>query len=381
MAKENPDGVVSFTAKGNQGYIKLSMMDDPTDVPDLSTIFGAKVYKITYKEIWETLQSQRIYLSPQLPLTFYKGLKEAMLKDEIDVLPGSDGRPVLLQNIREPEHPAMAAFIEQVEKDPTAYGFDSAESFNSLKELTLYQIGAMVVKTEDFRIFVDGNGKIREREPGQQDAIRLISACGVRGIYAKDTPPQANKQIVTDMFKTALVAGENGILIVPAVGMGVWGGDPDLYWRAFFDAVMSAGDDLDAICVNPGHQPTSGGDFDGRRGDEFQTILEEYRRTYGDHPNLMKIINLYESGKDIVQLAHGMKREFPDKTISLLNASDPDVTLGNHVGEYVNNLPHKVTTEENYTAMGTNGLCFEGITAVLRERGRVIQVGRQRMKA
>ena len=67
----------------------------------------------------------------------------------------------------------------------------------------------------------------------------------------------------------------------------------------------------------------------------------------------------------MLQLAHNLKQVNPNTIVSVVNASDPDVTLGNHVGEYTNNQPHPAaTTEENYTAIGTNGLCFGVITGV-----------------
>jgi hypothetical protein len=181
---------------------------------------------------------------------------------------------------------------------------------------------------------------------------------------------------MTENFKTDLIAAENGVAIFPAVGMGIWGGDPDLYWRAFLDAVISQ-ENLDVICVNPGHQMTRTGKYTGCRGEEFQTILDEYKTCYANDPKarirLEKILNLYESQKDIVQLAHQLKLAYPEKIISLFNASDPDVSLGYHVGEYVNNWPHTITTEENYTAMGSNGLCFEGITDVHSFPNRLLQ--------
>ena len=67
-----------------------------------------------------------------------------------------------------------------------------------------------------------------------------------------------------------------------------------------------------------------------------------------------------------------MKEANPDKTVALFNASDPDVTLGDHVGEYVNNMGSAPTTEENYAAAGTSGLGFEGITRVLEDPKRII---------
>jgi hypothetical protein len=64
--------------------------------------------------------------------------------------------------------------------------------------------------------------------------------------------------------------------------------------------------------------------------------------------NLKKIINLYKMNSDLLQLAHNLKLKYPDEIISIFNASDPDVTLGNHVGEYTNNFPHGNTTGINY---------------------------------
>ena len=87
-----------------------------------------------------------------------------------------------------------------------------------------------------------------------------------------------------------------------------------------------------------------------------------------------RVMNLYSHNKDVLHLARMLKKAYPEKVVSIFNASDPDVTLGYHVGEYVNNCPHTMTTEENYTAICTNGLCFEGITRVHRDPGRTFQV-------
>jgi hypothetical protein len=162
--------------------------------------------------------------------------------------------------------------------------------------------------------------------------------------------------------------------------MGVWGGDPDLYWRAFLAAVIRGGAPFERIFVNPGHQTTrTGGPFNGYSGEEFQIILDETIRrceASGDHlavANLRKIVNLFDRKTDVVHLSSQLKAAYPDRIVSLFNASDPDVTLGNHVGEYVNRLGGAPTTEENYTALGTNGLCFEGITGVHADPLRVVQ--------
>lgn len=360
---ENPHGVVAFSAKGIRTQIHA---DRITVVNDLSTILGEKTYRISYKEIKTTLESQKIFTSSLLPLPFYRGIKKAMKEEGIVLLPGTDREPLVLKNMR-------MSFLDTVKDNPAAFGFTSENPFEEFLNLTLYQIGSMVVKSEDYHIFLSGSFKIIERNPNENDAIRLINACGIRGIHAPSTPPQYNKKIMTQTFKTALIAAEKGVVVFPAVGMGVWRGDPDLYWTAFLDAVLESNDALEKICVNPGHAPSASEKYKGSKGEEFQLILNDYLLKNGTNRALRKITNLFETKTDLVQLAYNLKKAFPEKTISLFNASDPDVTLGYHVGEYVNNLPHTYTTEENYTAMGTNGLCFEEITGVHESNDRIIQ--------
>lgn len=371
--KAQNNEIIEFSAKGRSGFGCIIFEDSKhkkkvakVNIDDLSDIYGNNTYKISLKEIQNTLDSQKIYTSSLLPLPFYKGMKKAMSVDGIVVLPGIDHDPVLLKELLEEKE--IGKFLHEVKLDPKKFGFSSVESFEELCEMTLYQIGSMVVKSEDYRIFMDGDGKILAREPGENDAIRLINSCGIRGLHSSKTPKKYNKKIMTENFKTDLMASESGIAIFPAVGMGVWGGDPHLYWRAFLDAIISQKNRLDLICVNPGHQETQYGKYEGCKGEEFQIILDEYKVHYADNQEILdrlnKVFNLHHSQKDIVQLAHQLKLAYPEKIISLFNASDPDVSLGYHVGEYTNNCPHTITTEENYTAMGTNGICFEGITGV-----------------
>lgn len=379
--KSDNGDMVEFSAKGTSGMAKTRKVIDgevvgvKVGIADLSDVFGDNTYKISIKEIQNTLDSQKIYTSSLLPLPFYKELKKAMLKDDIVILPGSDSYPRLLTEME--DYKEVMEFLQEVKKDPKKFGFSSSEDFEELCQMTLYQIGSMVVKSEDYRIFMDGDGKILAREPGKNDAIRLINSCGIRGLHSPKTPEEFNQKIMTENFKTDLIAAESGIAIFPAVGMGVWGGDPDLYWRAFLDAIISQKSSLELVCVNPGHQKTQYGKYEGCAGEEFQMILDKYKAHYANNPEVInrlnKIYNLHESKKDIVQLAHQLKLAYPEKIISLFNASDPDVSLGYHVGEYTNNWPHTITTEENYTAMGTNGLCFEGITNVHAFSERLLQ--------
>jgi len=379
-----PDNKLAITAKGKKGFAIINKKKIPVD--DLTKVYGTNTYEMSYKEVSQILNSQKIYTSSRLPKQFYIALKEAMKKNKIVLLPGKDEEPTRLKDMGEARYkkmyPEIFNLLEKVKSNPKQWGFTTDGYFEKFKELTLYQIGSMVVKTEDYHLFIDNEGKIRKREAGDKDAIRLINACGIREINAKNSPKFPNLRIMTEAFKTVLTAAEKGIVIFPAVGMGVWGGDPDLYWKAFFEAVCENGDKLDAIIVNPNHQKTakeSSEKYPEQNGGEFKGILNLYiekatKEVNSKHlKNLKKIINVRDLKTDVIQLAHNLKVAFPDEIVSLLNASDPDVTLGYHVGEYVNNIPHTFTTEENYTAMGTNGLCFEGITRVHSDPKRIIQ--------
>ncbi len=384
--KKNPEGIVSFSAHGHKGEIYVydsnkGKVAGPHPVADLAQVYGDKTYTISLKEIEATLDSQKIYLSPMLPKAFYVAMKKAMLDDKMVILPGNDSVPFLLKELEHNKnYPAFNALLKDVNGAPKKYGF-TGDEWESFKALTLYQIGSMVVKTEDYRIFIDGDGQMIERKPGDKDAILLINACGIRGFNAEKTVQSKRESIMQETFKTALSAVNNGIIIFPAVGMGVWRGDPGTYWPAFLDAVASRGDQLESILINPNHQKTRDGRYAGKTGEEFQEILDAHikqAKASGNVQalaNLQKIRNLRNDPKDVVQLAHGLKKAFPGKTVALFNASDPDVTLGYHVGEYTNNVPHNITTEENYTAMGTNGLCFEGVTKVHLDPARIVQMG------
>lgn len=385
-AAKDPSGVIAFSAKGESGLAALEN-GSQVKIDDLATIYGDKTYRISNREIVDILESQRIYTSPLMPLPFYKLFKAAMMADAVVVLPGGEGVPLLLKELKHQSTlPHVAKLLCDVEQNPVACGFKSEIDYQTFSNLTLYQIGAMVVKSEDYRVFIDGDGKILERQPGEKDTIRLINACGIRGVRHPKTGSSFNARIMKETFRTALVAAKEGFVVFPAVGMGVWGGDPDLYWRAFLDAVIGSADAFDGIFVNPGHQKTRHGKYEGCTGGEFKTILDEYLAQAIANKDaialarLRKIHNLYEAKKDLLQLAYNLKKAFPEKNVSLFNASDPDVTLGNHVGQYVNNMPHTLTTEENYTASGTNGLCFPGITGVHNDPSRLIE-GKQAVPA
>ncbi len=357
IASQNPNRVVNVTARGFAGDVRLP--NGSTFCCNFTDIYGDKTYQISLGEIQQTLESQKIFTAPELPLLFYRGLKLAMQLDGIVTLP--------VTKLKDAPSPNVQRFLQQVEMHAQHYGFSSLEQFHWLKERTFYQVGALVVKTENYRTFVDADMKIKERGVGENDAINLINACGIRP-SASPSDLDSNAKIIKEMFTTVLASAGSGDLVVPAIGMGVWGGDPDVYWRSFLEAVALRGSSLSRIFVNPCHQSTQSAVFTGAKGEEFQRLLNEYIRTCQDPgaiENLRKIVNLYDTRQDVVQLAVNLKKNSPpNHKVSLINASDPDVTLGYHVGEYVNNPHIGHTTEENYTAMGTNGLCFEGITNV-----------------
>lgn len=362
----NPEKVVEVSARGKFGGVVVDGQGYAVD--NLAEVYGDKVYQLTYKEIQDVLNSQKIYTSSLLPLPFYSGLKEALKKTGSPILPGSDEKPLTLRDIKDGP---IKEFIDKVDKDPLIFGFKNKNLYERSKKLTLYELGSMVVKTEDYYLFTDESGKIFSREPGTKDAFRLINACGIRGLSASTTPDLMKQNIMKHAFMTALAAAENGIVIFPAVGMGVWRGAPELYWSAFLDAVVESPVQFDRIFVNPGHQKTTSGEFINSQGEEFQRFLDSYRPNLANPlhskenlEKLKKITNLFDQKTDLLQLTHNLKQVYPEKIVSLFNASDPDVTLGWHVG----------ATEEHYTAIGSNGLCFEDITGVHKDPERLIHV-------
>ncbi len=389
--KSKTNEVVKFSALG----VKAQALTKDADLQEieLEDVLGKNEYQISYKEVQETLDSQKIYVSSLLPLEFYRGFKAAMQKDEVVELRFIRNRNGTIESARPAKlndllteskgNVEVARYLNAVKNQPLKFGFKSINDFNQLLALTTYQIGSMVVKSEDFHVFVDGDGKIIKRNVGDQDAIRLLNACGIRpegGL--PPSPLNVDQKIMKETFKTALAAAGSGMVVMPAVGMGVWGGNPEIYWTAFLEAVIESKISFDAIFINPNHAPSKWPNYKGKMGEEFDLFFQKYVDNYalksGSNPEtiekLKAVYNLRERKTDLVQLARELKKSYPSKVISLFNASDPDVTLGNHVGEYTNNMPHTTTTEENFTAMGSNGICFETITQVHKHLDRLFQV-------
>lgn len=381
IMKKGDSEIISVSARGQK--IPFPMHSGKR-LP-LESILGNDIYQISASEVKEMLNSQRIYVSPLIPRQFYLEMKQAMDADAIITLFKENSLPSTLQEILlqyNDRFTNLHAFLQKVKQSPAQYGFvknGTMFSFDQLLPLSLYQIGSMLVKAEDYHCFVDEGYRIGKRTVGEKDAIRLISASGIRDFHythtiSENDKHQIDRKIMKHTFKTAFQAiGKEGIAIFPAVGMGVWGGDPDVYWRALLDAAVESKVDLQNILINPNHQETPLGRYKNCSGEEFSLILEEYIKKNPSNHNLKKIINLFDQKTDLLLLAKNLKKAFPDKIIALFNASDPDVTLGNHVGEYVNNISHAATTEENFAAAGTSGLGFEQITQVRQHPKRVIQ--------
>lgn len=369
--------VISITAKGKQSKVAGK------GIVNLEDYLGNNTYRLSIGEIKEMLQSQKVHISPLIPKKFYLALKEAMDKDEMCILPGHDRHPVTLDDLStSAKYPNVQACLNSASKTPCAYGFvnnGKMLSFEALSSLTIYQIGAMIVKTEDYRSFVQDGYEISERNVGDKDQIHLISACGIRGFFRSqhikgNSNHEIDQLIMKETLKTAMHSiGDGGYFVLPAIGMGVWRGTPEVYWASFFDAVVESKVNLSKILVSPGHQTTKNGKYRGYQGEEFGLMLSDYQKRFPHNENLARVEDLYSKKTDVLLLAKKLKLQFPDKVVGLLNASDPDVTLGYHVGEYVNNISHPSTTEENYGAAGSLCLSFEKITRILHNTARVIQ--------
>ena len=162
-------------------------------------------------------------------------------------------------------------------------------------------------------------------------------------------------------------------------------GDPELYWEAFFESVVQTRTAFDAIFVNPNHRGTSANwpKFAESRGEEFDHLLKMKIRYYEDSlrgndliaaDKLKSIVNLREQKTDLIQLQRNLIKLYPNKIISLVNDSDPDVTFGNNVGMNTLHQPHTNTTEENYAALGSLLINFEAVTKVHQKPERIFQV-------
>lgn len=236
---------------------------------DLTTYLGNNTFEISAEELKNLLNSQKVYVSSLIPKEFYLGLKAALFSDGVVTLPADERRVPTLDEILHNDYPEPTMWqrwvsgfhsndnnrslyfakvhLQKVQASPASYGFkDDGRmlSFEELKQLTLYQVGAMIVKSEDYYPLVEEGYRLAPRKVGDKNAITLISASGIRGFFktnqiAGNENHEIDRKIMTATFKTALQSiGKGGIAIFPAVGMGIWGGDPDIYWRAFFDAVI-----------------------------------------------------------------------------------------------------------------------------------------------
>lgn len=368
--------VISFSAMGRKAGLYLAKLY--FGEVDLTTYFGWNTYQISAKEIKEMINSQRIHVSALIPRDFYLGMKDALANLPPGSIPGDDSSPITVSQLADQCAP-LKTYFKEVQANPSKYGFindGTMFSFDQILRLTAYQLGSMIVKTDNYHCLVNQDYAIADRKIGQHDAIMQICACGIRGFFASTTLPgneqhQIDYRIMQHTFQTLLKsAGKDAFILMPALGMGVWGGNPNIYWRAFLDAVLLAGSDLQNILVNPNHKPTP--DI-GWKGEEFAKILDEYKRAHPTNGNLNKIINLFDEKTDLLALAQNLKKAHPNRTVAIVNASDPDVTLGiAGPGEYANDICHAPTTEENFAVAGAT-LGFEGVTGVPNDINRVLK--------
>lgn len=334
-------------------HTKKSRYDEPeidrSSAITPAALYGTNTFTISKEEIEAILKSQEIRIAYPMTVEFYKGLKAAMEADGVHKLPHdliSGQLPTLEQWAA--NHRNVKAFLENVTRNLSTYKLDSAR-LAKLKALSVWQLGSLVIKSEKFYSFVEaGTNKIRSREIGDQDSLNLISACGIKK-FKSHIDRTVCQEVITEMFKGVLDAAQSGVLVMPALGLGVWCGDPKTYWKAFFAAVQANGDKVKKIIVNPGSDKSTA---------VFETELATFE---AQNPALKnKVTNKGVGEKDILSIAQQLKAKAPNLKVSVLNASDPDVTLGNVVGEYTYDYyNHSSTTEENFTAVGTNGIMFD----------------------
>lgn len=374
----------------------------------LSDLYGEATVEFSIAEIQAVLNSQKIYTSPELPVKFYVDLVSAMRRDCIQrdyhleehqhhfTLDGNDEQPYMLSQLKDMNiYPNTGGFLRDVETElqvdtrhksvtktaapQNSYGFKFKDDYLFLLNSTLYQIGSMVVKSADNYLLVDGDMKLRPRKAGDNDLLKQIDLSGIRGFHSYST--NSNKQIMTSAFSSALLAAGTGYITLPAVGMGVWGGDPAVYWPALLDAIVLAGNNIKEIFINPSHQTASSVDpkLNLKNGEEFASLLFQYIEEQGKIGNvqgilnLAKITNLIDTNKDIYQLAYHLKKQFPNEQVSFVNASDPDVTLGGCTGMYALRCPHIPTTEENLAVITTGLLQHLNRSITYKNPSKVLQ--------
>ena len=310
--------------------------------------YGDETYQISVQEAKDLMDSAEIYTSPLLPAQFYLKLKELMA-----------GMVELPRTRDEFFTEEIKNLFRLAYEEPQIFGFTDKEKVEALSNLHHYQIGSMVIHICDYKLMVASNNQLKARNVGENDNLKMVSLCGIRPDGKKLIPADprnnrtTNQAIMKETFKALFLAInekekhslEPATLLLPAIGLGVWGGvgDAEIYWGAFFEALTELGEDkisnIDSIIVNPS----------GTVSDSI--VVFTMQLTSVNEALQSKIKTNIEV--DILHFADKAKSQNPEKNYYVVNASDPDVTLGGHVGEYVNNWPHTTTTEENFAACGT----------------------------
>ncbi len=323
-------------------------------------------FEVSADEMTDLLAENHVYLAPPLTIEFYIGLKRAMaaknLRQEFPSCPGGDTiKPI-------GQIPTLQYFARIVKDNPAQFGLDSAAATLLLDTLTLYQVSSMVVKSHKALLLCDEGYQIRSREAGTKDAFHILSISGIRGFASTQRMANGathNLQIMTSTFERALRAvGPDNPIIIPAVGMGIWGGSPEVYWQALVDAINNLSpEQCPDIFVNPDHGPTRApSTYSGRKGEEFAGHF--YTQIRSELQNKVRIV----PKKDTLFMAEAIKKAMPDKQVYVVNASDPNCTLGYLIGQYGNNLRDAHTTEEGYAMVTSlvltgwehvNGLLFD----------------------
>lgn len=352
------DTVFKFSAKNKKGTIHS--VNDCEYVPegDLTELYGSNEIEISKKELIATLEDVQIYTSSDLPLQFLCGFKKAIKKDHpFDTLPRAGANPILLSDLRSIQFPETTKFLSRVEQSfkiseteknkTNEFGFENQDSFKSLLNSTLYQIGSMVVRSSPYRLFVDGSMKLRTRKAGANDALKQIDVATIRELDSPKSPKNNTQNIVKRTFITAFAAAGSGYIFFPTIS-AVW---TYLYWKAFIEVVIEIGEPFKTIYVNPFEDPINPMNID------LRLTLVTYKSVLSkSNPkglaNLEKV-QLFDTKMDILQHAHDQKKCYPTETVSIVNITDPDVTLGTCTGMHVLKQPAGSGSDENYAAAGT----------------------------
>ncbi|MCE0721800.1 hypothetical protein [Legionella resiliens] len=167
-------------------------------------------------------------------------------------------------------------------------------------------------------------------------ALLLLSTPALNLAYGSGNSltKEEQEKYIESMYRTlfhAAVSEGRQYIALPAAGLGVFGGDPETY----FKSLMKIAKEFPQLNIiyNPG---------DPKNAPLFDTVLNKYKPT-----------NIVRTDRDVLIVAHELTQQ--DKPCAFHNPSDADVVLGIYdVGEYwKNGKGSRYVGEEHIGAMST----------------------------